>query len=213
VSGYGTFGPATQAALDAVRRHYARFDKSPAFEIIVPTVTRGERALLERNGFRDRGVIFQCHVRTTSRPARRHDVPGLMIARARAADARRFAKLATRGFGDSGAMASVFEHGWIRRITRDRRVAAMIGSVNGRDAATGVTVLRPGIAGLYTGSVLPRYRGRGIQNAMIAARVAFGWSRGIRTFYSWSDPDTASAENLRDEGFRTRYEVRWFRAD
>ena len=45
---------------------------------------------------------------------------------------------------------------------------------------------------------------------MIAARVAHGWARGVRTFYSWSDPETASAHNLRDEGFRTRFEVHWY---
>ena len=67
-----------------------------------------------------------------------------------------------------------------------------------------------GIAALYSGSVVKRFRGRGIQNAMIAARLAHGWSRGVREFYSWSDPDSASARNLRDEGFRTRYEVHWF---
>ena len=85
--------------------------------------------------------------------------------------------------------------------------------MNGRDAATGTTILRSRIAGLYSGSVLTRYRGRGIQNAMIAARVTFGWARGIRVFYSWSDPDTASAENLRDEGFRTRFELHWYAAE
>jgi GNAT superfamily N-acetyltransferase len=214
VSGYGTFVPATQRAIDAVRRHYDEVGRGPAFEVLVPTVSRGDRALLERNGFKDRGVLFQCHVRTSSRPARAHDVAGLSIERARPVQALRYAKLATKGFGDgTSVIASVFERGWTREIKRDRRVASFIGSLNGRDAATGTTILRPRIAGLYSGSVLPRYRGRGIQNAMIAARVAFGWSRGIRIFYSWSDPDTASAENLHDEGFRTRFEVHWFRAD
>ena len=212
VSGYGTFGPATQASIDAVRRYYAHFEETPNFEVLVPAVSRSARALLERNGFRYHHTAFQCHVRTTSRPARRHDVAGLAIARARPADAHRYAKLATRGFGDGGVIANVFERGWTHEIKSDRRVASFIGSVNGRDAATGTTILRSRIAGLYSGSVLPRYRGRGIQNAMIAARVAFGWARGVRAFYSWSDPDTASAENLRDEGFRTRFELHWYAA-
>ena len=212
VSGFGTFGPATQPAIDAVRRYYAVFDETPAFEVLLPAVSRNARALLERNGFRDRDTIFQCHVRTTSRPPRAHRVPGLTIERARATDALRYAKLATEGFGGDGPIAMVFERGWTALIRRDRRVAAFIGSVNGRDAATGTTLLRPHIAGLYSGSVLRRFRGRGIQNAMIAARVAFGWARGVRTFYSWSEPDTASAENLRDEGFRTRFAVHWYSA-
>jgi hypothetical protein len=137
-------------------------------------------------------------------------VRGLSIARATKRDALRYARLATRGFGGRGTIANVFEVGWTRQIERDRRVAAFIGSVDGTDAATGVMLIRPNIAGFYSGSVLPRFRGRGIQNAMIAARLAHGWARGVRIFYSWSDPDSASAANLRDEGFRTRFEVHWY---
>jgi hypothetical protein len=101
----------------------------------------------------------------------------------------------------------------VRQVRRDRRVAAFMGVLRGKPVASGVIIVRPQIAGLYSGSVLARHRGRGLQNAMIAARLAFGWSRGVRTFYSWSDPDNASARNLRDEGFRTRYEVHMYERD
>lgn len=208
VSGYGTYAEASQQAIDAVLRHYAGSGEPVRIETLLPGVTRSERALLERNGFRDARVAFECQVRTMLRPPRRHDVPLLSVARAGERDAERYARLATRGFGGPRSrIALVFEHGWIRQIRRDRRVNAFIGSFDGRDAATGVLVLRRTIAGLYSGSVLPRFRGRGLQNAMIAARLAYGWARGQRTFYSWTDPDTASARNLRDEGFRTRFTI------
>jgi hypothetical protein len=42
---------------------------------------------------------------------------------------------------------------------------------------------------------------------MIATRLAYGWDLGLRTFYSWTDPESASARNLRDEGFRTACEL------
>ena len=210
VSGYGTFAPASQRALDAVIRHYGELGDEVNLEVLMPAVSPSDRSLLKRNGFREGGVLFQCHVRTMSRPPRAHAVRDLDIARVAKRDASRYAKLATRGFGGGGTIAEVFERGWTRQIGRDPRVAAFIGSINGVDAATGVTLVRPEIAGLYSGSVLTRFRGRGIQNAMIAARVAHGWARGVRTFYSWSDPDSSSAKNLRDEGFRTRFEVHWY---
>ena len=210
VSGFATFGPATDRAVDAAVRHYSAKDEDTNVEVLLPAVSRAQRALLKRKGFREGGILFQCHVRTTSRPPRSHAVRGLGIERASRRDARRYARLATRGFGGGGTIANVFEVGWRRQIERDARVAAFIGSVDGVDAATGVMLVRPKIAGLYSGSVLKRFRGRGIQNAMIAARVAHGWAHGVRTFYSWSDPDSASAENLRDEGFRTRFEVHWY---
>lgn len=208
VSGYGTYAEASQRAIDAALRYYANKGGVVRIETLLPTVTRSERALLERNGFRDARLAFECQVRTTARAPRRVDVPGLTIERASAADAVRYARLATRGFGGGRTqIALVFERGWIRQIRRDRRVSAFIGSLNGADAATGIVVARPAIAGFYSGSVAPHFRGRGIQNAMIAARLTFGWERGQRVFYSWTDPDTASARNLRDEGFRTRYEI------
>jgi RimJ/RimL family protein N-acetyltransferase len=210
VSGYGTFAPASQRAIDAVLRYYDRIGGVAHFEVMAPAVSRAHRALLERNGFRDRGVLFQCHVRTSTRPTRAHAVRGLEIERVRRADAEGYGKVASRGFGDRGWSKTVFSRGWQRQIERDARVAAFIGSVDGRAAATGVTITRPMLAGLYSGSVLPAFRGRGIQNAMIAARVAHGWSRGVRTFYSWTEPDNASARNLADEGFRARFEVHWY---
>jgi hypothetical protein len=207
VSGYGTFAPATQRSIDAMLRHYDALERRVRVEMLSPVVSRADRALLARNGFRDTHTLFQCHVRTSSRPPRARSVAGLEVARARPADASRYARLATKGFGGGGPISEVFERGWIRQIRKDRRVGAFIGSLNGRPAATGVIVMRPRIAGFYSGSVLRHYRGRGVQNAMIAARLAHGWARGVRTFYSWTDPESASAHNLRDEGFRTRFEL------
>jgi RimJ/RimL family protein N-acetyltransferase len=213
VAGYGTFADASQRAIDLILRHYADVGRPAQVEVLTPVVSRADRALLERNGFRDEGVIFQCHIRTTTRAPRAHDIPRFSAERVPRADARRYSKLATEGFGGPGVIASVFERGWIRQIQHGRRVAAFMGRVDGAPAATGVLYRGRDLAGLYSGSVLKRYRGRGIQNAMIAARLAYGWSLGLRVFYSWSDPDNSSARNLRDEGFVTRFEVHSFTRD
>lgn len=211
VSGYGTFAPATQRGIDGVLRLYDRLERVPRIEVLVPAVTRADRALLVRNGFHDARTLFQCHVRTTARPPLARLVPGLTIARVARADASGYGKLASRGFGDrGGAIGRVFERGWARQITRDARVAAFVGRLSGQEAATGVIIRRPGIAGLYSGSVLRAFRGRSLQNAMIAARLAHAWERGVRTFYSWTDPESSSARNLRDEGFRTLFELHIF---
>ena len=210
VSGYGTFVDPSQRALDAVLRHYDKLERPVGIEILTPFVSRSDRALLERNGFRDSETLFQCHIRSTSRPPRARDVKDFAAEHVTPKTAPRYARLATAGFGGGGPVALVFERGWIRQLRHDRRVNSFIGVLKGRDAATGTIVLRPRISGLYSGSVLRQFRGRGIQKAMIAARLAFGWARGHRAFYSWSEPDSASAHNLRDEGFKTEYEVHMY---
>jgi len=207
VSGYGTFAPASQRAIDAVLRHYDERGRVARFEVLVPQVSRVDRALLARNGFRDLGATFECQVRTTARPPTPRAVDGLTVTRVKPAGAVRYAKLATRGFGGGGPIANVFERGWIQQLRHTRRPVAFIGSLAGIPAATGLLFRGHDIAALYSGSVLRRFRGRGIQNAMIAARLRYGWDRGIRAFYSWTDGDNASARNLRDEGFRTAYEM------
>ena len=88
--------------------------------------------------------------------------------------------------------------------------AAFIASVDGQDAGTGQLVLSDRVAGCYSGSVLAAFRGRGIQHALIAARVAEGLRRGRRIFISQTDPDSPSGHNLHDVGFRTLYHATWF---
>ena len=208
VTGYGTFAEPSQRAIDAVVRHYARTRVPTRIEVLHPAVGANDVRLLKQSGFRLVRVVFQVNVRTTASPPRVRDVGGLRVERVRRADAVRYAKLATRGFGGRGPIAQVFERGWIRQLTHNTRAIAFIGSIDRTPAATGVLLRGKAVAGLYSGSVLPRFRGRGIQNAMIAARLAEGWKRGDRVFYAMSDLDNAaSAENLRDEGFRERFEV------
>jgi hypothetical protein len=213
-SGYGTFGPATQRGVDAVIRHYDGLGRPARVEVLVPTVSRSDRALLLRSGFRDLGVSFHCQIRTSDRPPRRRAVEGLTVERVPRPGALRYAKVATEGFGGGGTIANVFERGWTVQLRSSRRPTAFIGSLNGRPAGTGVLFRGRGLAALYSGSVLRRFRGRGIQNAMISARLVYGWARGLRSYYSWTDePDNASAHNLHDEGFRERYQMHTYIRD
>ncbi len=84
------------------------------------------------------------------------------------------------------------------------------GTVDGDPAATGVLFVASRFGGLYSGSVLPAFRGRGIQSALIAERVLHGWSRGLRLFTSQTEPDGVSQHNLHELGFRTLYRSSFF---
>lgn len=209
VTGYGTFADASPRAIDAVIRHYARIHVPARIEVLHPAVRPGDIRLLETHGFRLVRVVFDVNVRETGTPPRARDVAALRIERVRRADAARYARLATRGFGGGrSTVAQVFERGWTRQLRHGSRAIAFIGRIDGRPAATGVLIRGLAVSGLYSGSVLPRFRGRGIQNAMIAARLAEGWKRGDRVFYAMSDLESkASKANLHDEGFRQRFEV------
>jgi GNAT superfamily N-acetyltransferase len=88
--------------------------------------------------------------------------------------------------------------------------AGFIAAVDGEDAGTGELAVTDRVAGCYSGSVIERFRGRGIQKALITARVREGLARGKRIFISQTDPDSPSGHNLHDLGFRTLYRATWF---
>lgn len=206
--GYGTLVAPTQRAIDAVVRHYERLGL-PARVELPSSASRSAIRLLERSGFRREEGALRVHVHEPRRPRPLPEVAELRIRPVgrTAGDATAYAKLATRGFGGKGIVSLVFERGWIRQLTRGRRANAFVGEIAGRPAATGVLyVVRPA-AGLYSGSVLPAFRGRGIQSAMIAARVRHGMARGLRLFFSMTQHNPPSERNLRDAGFRTRFEI------
>jgi hypothetical protein len=173
-------------------------------------VPRGALRLLARNRFIEEKGARQVHVLELTRAPRDREPGVLRVERVRRADAVRYARLASRGFGSKGPIGLLFERGWIRQLRAGRHATAFIGYVGRAPAATGVLVSDGMAAGLYSGSVLTRFRGRAFQNAMIRARVRYGYDRGFRLFYAMSEPDNASARNVRDEGFVTRFETRQY---
>ena len=146
VTGYGTFAAASQPAVDAVIRHYEHVGAPARIEVLHPAVRRADVRLLEKSGFRLVRVVFDVNVRATRVPPRIRDVPGLRVTRASRADAARYARLATRGFGGGrGTIAQVFERGWIRQLRHGTRAIAFIGTVDGSPAATGVLLRGPAV--------------------------------------------------------------------
>ena len=208
--GYGTFAPATQQQIDTAIRHYTALRLPVRFELMHGAVAPAAMRLLVRNGFREEEGVRQVHILELTRAPRAVETGELRVERVRRADALRYAKLASRGFGSKGPIGRLFERGWVRQLRAGRHATAFIGYAGRAPAATGVLVTAASAAGLYSGSVLVRFRGRGFQNAMIRARVRHGYDRGFRLFYAMSEPEGASARNVRDEGFRTRFEVRHY---
>ncbi len=207
VLGFCTFVPATQVVVDVALGHYGPLGLPTRFEFLYPAIGRAAVRLLERNGFHREEGSYEVHVLEPRRPPLVRDVAGLLVERVPRSQAVRYALLASEGFDSKGRIGRVFERGWIRQLRAGRHALAFVGRAGRSPAATGVLVVSRPAAGLYSGSVMERFRGRGFQNAMIRARVRTGYDRGFRLFYAMTEPESSSARNLRDEGFRTRFEA------
>ncbi len=210
--GFGTLAPPTRSVLDAIVRHYARLGLPARVELAEGIAPSAAERLLERSGFKRENYAHHVHVRDAGAPPPPASVAGLRIVRVRRSDAAGFARLLRAGFELEGDLGDLFELIGVAvgRRAPVERVASLQGVLDGSAAATGVLFVAARVGGLYSGSVLPAFRGRGIQSAMIAARVRYGWERGLRIFASQTVPDGPSQRNLHDAGFRTLYRSSFF---
>jgi GNAT superfamily N-acetyltransferase len=211
VIGAGVLGPLDLRGLETIAAHYAAKGRTCTVEVYDEVTPPEVTVPLARAGFTDSGHGLEAHVLETDRPMDA-PVPGVEVRRATSRDHRRFGELVRDGFdlsADSalGAFFVDLTEASLRALGPDG--AAFIASVDGTDAGTGQLVLSDRVAGCYSGSVIEAFRGRGIQKALIAARVAEGLRRGRRIFISQTDPDSPSGHNLHDVGFRTLYRARW----
>ncbi len=208
--GVGTIAAADPALLGRIERLYASAGMPSRVAIATGHVPLATIRLLERRGYvpaTDHDV--QVYVFDRARPPAVPAVPGLSIERVRPADARLYARTSFESFRERGPRFG----GVIEALVRSRRrwIRAYLGRVDGEPAATGMLSDVGPVGVLGNGSVLPRFRGRGLQAAMIAHRIRDGWERGYRLFFAETE-NPVSAHNMEDLGWRKLYdEVDWER--
>lgn len=205
--GYGVSAPASAATVAAVLRHYAALEADARIEVAEGIVSRDAAALLRRHGFRREREAHFVHVRTAARPPEVRRIRGLSVDTVRQRDARLFGRLARAGFEESGDRGLFVERStaFVLRRGTPGRFVGYIGRVGGEPAATGLVCLTPGVGGLYSDTTLPAFRGRGIQPAMIRARIERGLRRGQRIFTARTEGANASARNYEQTGFVPLY--------
>jgi len=210
--GFGTMSDATPLVLDRLERRFADAGRPPRIAIAQGPTPRAAIRLLQRRGYRPEEGTEE-HIYCFDRRAlpRARAVEGLTVERVRSEQAADYAKIAFASFRERGPWFRGIVETLIRRRAHGRSLRAYLGRIDGVAAATGMLFdVRP-VGGLGNGSVLPRFRGRGIQSAMIVHRMRDGWARGLRIFFGQTQ-NPVSAHNLEDLGWRRLYtEVDWVR--
>lgn len=206
--GFGTTVPATQALLDAVRGVYDARGGPCRIHVVEGLTSPEAIRLLRRNGFRREEFAMDWHVRVTQRVPRLPDIAGVRVHRVARDEATLFSTTARDAFGDTGRVREYF-HRTLVALLRDhpRWVSGFLASTGGRPAGTGGLLVSAGAAGLFSGAVLSRHRGHGLQKALIAARILYGMGRGVRVFFSQTHENQVSAANLAELGFRRRWRI------
>ncbi|HET8569710.1 MAG TPA: hypothetical protein VFM93_12095, partial [Candidatus Limnocylindria bacterium] len=206
--GFGTFAAAEMRTLDAILGYYAGLGLPARVELAEDLAPARAERLLRRAGFEREEETHRVHVLETDRPPRVPVVAGLRVGHPSPA---RFGRLVRAGFEADGALGDYFERASAAHVRQQpTRAIPLVATVDGADAGSALLWLTPGVAGLYSGSVLPEFRGRGIQVALISLRVRLGLLRHRRVFTSQTEGDNASAHNLADVGFRPLYDTSYW---
>lgn len=71
--------------------------------------------------------------------------------------------------------------------------------------ATGLIVCHNDVALLAGASTLPAYRGRGVQNALLHARLAYAVANNCDVAMVVTEPGSPSQRNAERNGFRVAY--------
>lgn len=204
--GVGTIAEATPHLLERIERHYASVAKRARVAIATGFVTTSTIRALERRGYApDDDESQQIWVYDARTPPAIPRIAGLTIERVGPELAELYSRTGFESFSERGPEFARVITAIIR--AHPRRIRAFLGRIDGEPAATGMSWDARPVAALGNGSVRPKFRGRGLQRALLAHRVREAWTRGYRIFFS-ETVNPASAANMAAVGWRKLYDER-----
>jgi len=113
-----------------------------------------------------------------------------------------FVEVSSSGFRPEGAPISPADHEVSLKMAKNPRIIAVIAWAGDEAVGAGSAETRGEIAALFGTSVLPAFRRRGIQQALVRARLAEAKARGATLATIGSSPGEPTERNVERLGFR-----------
>jgi GNAT superfamily N-acetyltransferase len=136
-------------------------------------------------------------------PGERFDTGTIEVQRIKAEERWEWANAVLRGLGDQpGITAEV-----MLPVATAPSAMCFLARIDGQPAGGAAGSLFPqhGIAPFYAASTAPEFRNRGVQNALLRARVQAAAEAGCRLAVVCMEPGTVSQRNAERNGFRVAY--------
>ena len=202
VTGLGLAGPVDEDALARLEAAYG--ERGLGVEIdLCPHADARVLALLARRGY----VVnaFSNSYARTLDDVRERTAPGIEILQGEAAHAL-FVQASIDGFSLQAQPRPRELLAALARIAQAREDTALfVARVDGRVAGSaGLSVMdtpRGRVGELHIASTLPEYRGRGVQSALLQARLAAARDAGCALVFVGARPANTSARNVERAGF------------
>lgn len=207
VAGFGMNGPVSVEDLDAIKRLYSRIGVSPEINLC-PFAHRTAREALDKRGWTICAAM-NVYVLSLKEYQENEKDEEICITHVSAEEYPLFIETSISGFGyNSPDQVDLFQ-ALARAATRREDTRLYLARVNGQIAgAAGMALIATPVgrvAELYIDSTVPGYRGKGVQTALLMARLEEAKKEGIdiATVTTW--PTGTSARNVERVGFELGY--------
>ena len=131
--------------------------------------------------------------------------PGVAVRRAALEDAAAWVHTSLAGFAPPGQAPGFDRAPILEAAFHDPTAIHLTGTVGGHVAGGGALHLHGTTAHFFAASTLPAFRGRGVQGALIAARLAAARDAGCDLAFAVTSAGSASQRNFERAGFAPAY--------
>ncbi len=200
VLGLGLEGPAEEATLERIEAAFAAVELEPQFEVW-PELDPGFEGRLERRGYHVSGTLCVLAMTLGGRMPAPAAAGAVRVERVGPDNADVYELTVSRGFKDMDAgEPDPAERVFARGAARNPETEAWLARVDGVPAGGGALAAVSGLATLYGASTLPAFRRRGVQRALLGARLARAARLGCDLAFMKAAPGSSSERNARRAG-------------
>ncbi len=209
VTGFGLGVSATENDLIALENTYAKIRLATEIDLC-PFVNDDVLKLLAARNYAVNAFSNTYVTAISSIGANSSADPKIKIDRTSPADGEDFFATSIAGFANQrsdrpAALIEILARIAIARKESRRYVARIDGQIAGSAGLALLNLPDGPVAYLYIASTLPTYRGRGVQQALIQARLVDAWRAGFEIAGITARTNTASARNAARTGFALAY--------
>jgi GNAT superfamily N-acetyltransferase len=204
--GLGLHGPVTEADMERLESFY----RTRAEAVRVETCPLADPTLIEQ--FRKRGYfvtefsnVFAMRLQDPENLTFQQKLPsGVSVEKVAPEQLDLWTLTVAEGFAEHFPVTKEMLN-IMKLFGQGPHTECYLALVDGKPAGGGTLAMRDGIAGLFGASTLPTYRKRGLQTALLQARLERARAAGCELAVSLALPGSASERNIARHGLQTLY--------
>jgi GNAT superfamily N-acetyltransferase len=206
--GFGLFTPPSETDLDTIERFYGARG-APVFHEVSPLADAATLTIFGARGYRPIELTAVMHQPITAAMRSAPPNDDIAVRVTIPGEEALWAETAALGWGETVALADFMRlFGTVSAHARGTH--GFLASIGETPVAAAALALHGGVALLAGASTIPAWRGRGVQRALLAARLRYAAERGAEVAMMCALPGSASQRNAERAGFRIAYtRIKW----